>query len=88
MPKLQKNNTSGIIGVSQSVIKGRNYWVASYREHGTRKLKAKYFNVHKYGDTEAKKLAIAYREFAVNYVPKELTHGKDHCPEQAQAIQA
>lgn len=76
----QKNNTSGITGVSRVVIKGTEYWVCTWSDPVTFKKKVKYFNIKKLTEAGAKAAAIAHRnglmqEFVTNhdYTPR---HGK------------
>jgi hypothetical protein len=72
--RLRKNNRSGIPGVHRyEVIDNRDtenvrvYWIAAWtNEHGvTRQRK---FSVARYGESEAKRLAIAEREYQLNRV--------------------
>lgn len=53
-----KNNTSGTTGVSRCKLKNHNYWCAIWY---STKINYKRFNIEKYGEQEAKRLAIEYR---------------------------
>ena len=63
--KMYSNNTSGVVGVyfdikTDSKGIGREYWKASWLElDGSQKTKS--FSIDKYGNEEAKKMAINYR---------------------------
>ncbi len=61
--KLTKRNTSGIPGVSKFVSKrqnrGKGEWQAKWVENGKRRKKT--YSINKYGEKEAKRLAIEYR---------------------------
>lgn len=72
--RLRKNNRSGIPGVHRYEVVAnpdsgsiREYWIAAWTdEHGaTRQRK---FSVARYGETEAKRLAIAEREYQLDRV--------------------
>lgn len=58
---VRSDNTSGIKGVRRCVDKRHGYpsWVAEIRASGT--TKSKRFSVGKYGEEEAKNMAIAFR---------------------------
>ena len=53
----QRNNTSGTNGV---YLHKNGYWVTSWSDDDI-KPKTKYFSINKYGNAEAKQLAINYR---------------------------
>ena len=61
---LQKNNTSGIVGIQfrTKIINGKEYssWVATWNNKDGRKC-TKEFSTNKFGHDVAKKLAIEYR---------------------------
>jgi hypothetical protein len=59
--KMNKNNTSGSVGVYSSIKCGRKYWVAKWR-HLESKQKHKYFAVDVYGEEQAKIMAEIYRK--------------------------
>ncbi len=54
---IKKNNTSGIHGIAQD----KNSWRARWCDHEG-KAKSKSFSIAKYGDDEAKALAIEWRK--------------------------
>ncbi len=56
--RMLKNNTSGITGVNYRA--GQGIWIASWEVGG--KTGSKSFSVKKYGDTEAKQMAIDKRK--------------------------
>lgn len=55
------NNTSGFTGVSKKLDRGWEYWVAFWSDLGG-KRRSKSFSIKKYGDSEAFKMAVSYRE--------------------------
>lgn len=55
-------NTSGVTGVCRSTRNGYHYWVARWCDPITGTDKDKAFSVLKYGEEQAKQLAIKYRE--------------------------
>ena len=57
-------NTSGFIGVSYDINK--NYWVSQYYSNGEQIRKS--FSCVKYGDEEAMKLAIKFRENIIKQI--------------------
>lgn len=80
--KIQRNNTTGVIGVSYYEASAKNnssdYYVANWYEDGKRKKKC--FNVKKYGIDGAFKLACKARENAEKSVPAyalALGHNKE-----------
>lgn len=73
----QINNTSGVVGVH----KNKNCWVAQW-ETLVGKKKQKSFSCNKYGEDEAKTLAIAYRLEMIKELNRQGagyadSHGKD-----------
>lgn len=59
--RLGKNNVSGINGVQYNLLSGYKYWVTSYvNQEGIPRLK--YFSVLKYGEEQAKQLAVEFRQ--------------------------
>ena len=62
---LKSNNTSGIIGVYKS---SKNAWVAEIKDENHKKIR-KSFGCKKYGEENAKKLAIEFRR------QKEIEYG-------------
>lgn len=66
---IQKNNTSGTIGVSRDVNPRKEpYWAALWYENG--KMQKKRFSVKKYGDDGAKELAITFRKQKERELPQ------------------
>lgn len=59
---MSKNNISGITGVCRQTVKSGEIWVAHWSEDG--KLKRKSFAINKYGDEQAKNLAVKERRLA------------------------
>lgn len=61
---MQKNNTSGIVGVKRQVQTNKHgtyiSWVATYKDENGKSV-TKTFSVSKYGEEEAKQLAIEAR---------------------------
>lgn len=68
---LQKNNTSGVTGISRSIVNNVPYWVSTNRDPVTGAPKHKYFNVNRLGDEQAKQAAIEHRE----QTQRSLKHG-------------
>jgi hypothetical protein len=62
---MQKNNTSGIVGVKLEIKINKHgrygSWVAYYKDHTGRSV-TKNFSINKYGYEEAKRLAVQARE--------------------------
>ena len=56
-----RNNTSGKQGVDRCRMRGHSYWRASIRNDNNKRI-SKYFSINKYGDVEAKRLAIEKRK--------------------------
>jgi len=63
--KKLNTNTSGATGVYLHKQKQYLYWVAVWYDHKTNKKHDKFFSVMKYGNDEAKTLAINYRDQAI-----------------------
>ena len=57
-----KNNTSGIVGVYLNI----NRWVAEWRENKQKRTKS--FAINKYGENEAKQMAIDYRNKMISEI--------------------
>ncbi len=74
--KPQRNNTSGILGVSRSFMKYRGkgsggyYWQTTFRSPETGKPMTIKFSVAKYGEEEAKRRAILCRAAKANIFTK------------------
>jgi len=62
----QKNNTSGVRGAYYD--KTDNSWVASWQD-GIGQKKKKYFSVRKYGEAQAKEMAINHRRLMTKTLP-------------------
>ena len=62
---LRKDNTSGYQGVARSVIKAREYWRAYWCDEN-KKPKVKSFRIDKFGEEEAKAMAIVHRRKMVD----------------------
>ena len=62
-----KRNTSGTTGVSRCKLKHHDYWCAIWY---TTKLHYKRFNIAKYGEQEAKRLAEEYRTAKIEELNK------------------
>jgi hypothetical protein len=62
---MSKRNTSGEQGVCFGKRGNYSYWIAHWIDNQGKK-KSKYFPIKKYGDTQAKKLAIEYRKKMVD----------------------
>lgn len=58
--KMGKNNTTGINGVFNYSVRGVYCWAASYKKDGKPLLKT--FSCNKYGEEQAKQLAIEFRQ--------------------------
>lgn len=56
-----KNNSSGTTGVGRYVMRGVPYWIASWNCPLTQKSRQKTFNITKYGEDQAKQMAIDFR---------------------------
>ena len=58
----RKDNKSGVSMVSYRINSAEHpYWCARWYEYSTGKLKSKFFSAIKFGDNEAKQMAIEYR---------------------------
>ena len=60
----RKDNSSGLVGV-RKVWYPTKYWVAQWFDG---KRKNKWFSVNKYGDVQAKQMAVAYRKARVEEI--------------------
>lgn len=56
------DNNSGTTGVSKLLDRGMEYWRVSWVDPISGKRNSKKFRISKYGDDEAKRLAIQFRE--------------------------
>ena len=72
--KISKNNTSGHTGVYFYKYNNYSYWVATWRTRNIQQSKS--FSIKKYGDTQAKKLAIEFRQTKVPTSPEFIHYSK------------
>lgn len=59
---MNRNNISGVTGVSYRLNKKTPYWVSQYNDFESGKLVTKSFNINKYGYDEAFSLACEWRQ--------------------------